>query len=630
MHTPRVCQHLMIWMLLCVAWLAPPAWSAEPAVDASAISTEPLSLTTFVALLEDPERSLTLADVQTPVQAARFKTHLPASSALTLGFTRSAYWLRLTLRNPGTTPREHMLVVDNPRIAHIQAYLPDAQGIYQTVTTGCDMPASRIYSNRNFVFPLSLPPASEQVLYLRMESNIGLLIPLQLWSAPAFHAHERDDYLVQAWYFGIASAMILFNLMLFVALRDRIYLLYVAFVTSTACTLAIKNGLAGELLWGGTVLDSNVAYYSGASLTASALLLFMRRMLRIDQLMPRVDRLLQGLVAVLLLSPLAYVLALPVLARAAILLYLATVVVILSVVVACVFKRQRSAYFFLAAFALLMLGGATTPLRAMGIVPTNAFTVDGIQLGSALEMLLLAFALADRFNVTRREKAKVQAQLLHTQQQLVDTLKSSERELEQRVAERTDELQLLNNKLAALSLTDSLTGIANRRHFDHVLRQEWQRAQRQNTPLALAMLDVDWFKHYNDHYGHPAGDLCLRQIAQTLAATVCRSSDLVARYGGEEFGFIAPMTDAAAALDIAEKVVEAVAALALPHTGSVLGRVTVSIGVVTMIPSPDSSPEVLLQHADAALYQAKTLGRNRAALAGLHGRSFAPIKPVRL
>ena len=185
----------------------------------------------------------------------------------------------------------------------------------------------------------------------------------------------------------------------------------------------------------------------------------------------------------------------------------------LVVVVACALKRQRSAYFFLAAFALLMLGGATTTLRAMGIVPTNAFTVDAIQLGSALEMLLLAFALADRFNVMRREKAKVQAELLQAQQQLVDTLQSSERKLEQRVAQRTDELQLLNSKLEALSLTDSLTGIANRRHFDSILQQEWQRAQRLNHPLALAILDVDWFKPYNDHYGHPAGDVCLRQIA---------------------------------------------------------------------------------------------------------------------
>ena len=283
--------------------------------------------------------------------------------------------------------------------------------------------------------------------------------------------------------------------------------------------------------------------------------------------------------------------------------------------VACALKRQRSAYFFLAAFALLMLGGATTTLRAMGIVPTNAFTVDAIQLGSALEMLLLAFALADRFNVMRREKAKVQAELLQAQQQLVDTLQSSERKLEQRVAQRTDELQLLNSKLEALSLTDSLTGIANRRHFDSILQQEWQRAQRLNHPLALAILDVDWFKPYNDHYGHPAGDVCLRQIAQALAATVCRSSDLVARYGGEEFVFITPITNATGALDIAQRVVEAVAALKLPHARSPIGQVTVSIGVVSITPTAESSAEVLLQRANAALYQAKTQGRNRAELA---------------
>ncbi len=314
----------------------------------------------------------------------------------------------------------------------------------------------------------------------------------------------------------------------------------------------------------------------------------------------------------------AFALALPILARGAVMLYLGNVLIVLIVlvvVVACALKRQRSAYFFLAAFALLMLGGATTTLRAMGVVPTNAFTVDAIQLGSALEMLLLAFALADRFNVMRREKAKVQTELLQAQQQLVDTLQSSERKLEQRVAQRTDELQLLNSKLEALSLTDSLTGIANRRHFDSILQQEWQRAQRLNHPLALAILDVDWFKPYNDHYGHPAGDVCLRQIAQALAATVCRSSDLVARYGGEEFVFITPMTNATGALDIAQRVVEAVAALELPHSRSPIGQVTVSIGVVSITPTAESSAEVLLQRADAALYQAKTQGRNRAELA---------------
>lgn len=616
MRTQGLFRQLMTWLLACMAGLALSVSAAETVVDVATMSAEPLPLTAFVALLEDPERSLTLIDVQTSKLAAQFNENLPASNALALGFTRSAYWLRVTLRNSGATPLQRMLVVDNPRISHVQAYLPNTDNTYRSISTGCDTPfASRIYPNRNFVFPLTLPPVSEQVLYLRVESSIGLLVPLQLWSPQAFHAYERNDYLVQAWYFGMASAMILFNLMLFVALRDRIYLLYVVFVTCTAITLAIKNGLTGELLWDGSMLDSNVAYYSGASLTVSALLLFMRRMLRTDQLMPRIDRLLQILIVVFLLTPAAYALALPMLSRWAILFYLANVLLVLGVVVTCAIKRQRSAYFFLAAFALLMLGGAMTALRAMGIVPTNAFTVDGIQLGSALEMLLLAFALADRFNVMRREKARVQAQLLQTQLQLVDSLKTSERKLEQRVAERTAELQRLNTKLETLSFTDSLTGIANRRHFDNVLNQEWQRAQRQNYPLALAILDVDWFKSYNDHYGHPAGDLCLRQIAQTLKATVCRSSDIVARYGGEEFVFITPMTNAAVALDIAQKVVAAISALALPHKDSALGCVTVSIGVATMLPGITCTPEALLLRADAALYQAKTLGRNRAELA---------------
>lgn len=615
MHAHRLCQRLILWLLLSLTVLALPAWSAEPVLDAASVDAAPLSLTTYVALLEDPDRTLTLQDVQSPTVAARFKGDQPPGSALGLGFTRSAYWLRLTLRNTGATPLQRMLVVENPRISHIQLHQPDSQGGYRSTSTGCDTDAStRVYPSRHFVFPLTLAPASEQVLYLRMESSVGLLIPLQLWEPAAFHAYERDDYVGKAWYFGIAAAMILFNLMLFVALRDRVYLLYVLFAVCISTTLAIKNGLAPEFIWGGTYLDSNVAYYSGVSLSLAAMLLFMRRMLQTDRLLPRVDRLLLGLVILYLLTPLAYAVALPVFGRLAILLNLTTAILIIGVGLACAIKRQRSAYFFLGAFALLMLGGAMTTLRAMGLMPTNVFTVDGIQLGSALEMILLAFALADRYNVMRRDKARVQEELLQAQQALVDTLKSSERELEQRVAQRTDELQLLNSKLETLSLTDALTGIANRRHFDQVLAQEWSRAQRLGHPVALAIMDVDWFKPYNDHYGHPAGDACLQQVAQALDATVCRSSDLVARYGGEEFVFLAPMTDDAGAQEIARRVVQAVQALASPHAASPLGHVTVSIGVAALQPGHDTLPGQLMQRADAALYQAKKQGRNRVAL----------------
>lgn len=607
---------LQVLLLICMASLLIPAWAAEQPVDAAAVNAEPLTLTEYVGLLEDPERSLTITDVQKPEVAARFNTEQPAGSALALGFTHSAYWLRLTLRNSSDVALQRMLVVENPLISHVQAQLPNTQGGFQAINTGGDTPfATRVYPNRNFVFPLTLPAHAEQVVYLRMESSIGLLIPLQLWSPQAFHAFERNDYLLKAWYFGIASAMVLFNLMLCVFLRDRIYLLYVSFVVCMATTLAIKNGLASEFLWANTFLNSNVGYYSGVSLSVSALLLFMRRMLRTDQVVPRLDRLILALVVVYLLTPLAYALALPVLSQGAILLNLATAPVFLIVGVVCAYKRQRSAYFFLLAFAMLFLGGAMTTLRAMGVLPTNVFTVDGLQFGSSMEMLLLAFALADRVNVMRRDQASAQRELLQAQQLLVDTLKRSERELEQRVAQRTSELQVLNAKLEALSLTDGLTGISNRRRFDEVLLQEWSRAQRLGQPLALAMLDVDWFKKYNDHYGHQAGDLCLRNIAQTLSSKACRTGDLVARYGGEEFAFIAPATDGASALSMAYKVVTAIEAAGMPHALSPLGRVTVSVGVVSMVPTADGLPEALVHRADAALYQAKAMGRNRAELA---------------
>ena len=166
-----------------------------------------------------------------------------------------------------------------------------------------------------------------------------------------------------------------------------------------------------------------------------------------------------------------------------------------------------------------------------------------------------------------------------------------------------------------LSATDGLTGIANRRRFDEVLALEWSRASRTGQPLALAMLDIDWFKPYNDHYGHQAGDACLQRVAQVISSSICRGTDLVARYGGEEFVFIAPATNAEAALSLAERLCEEFRAIALPHEHSSYGCVTVSIGVASMIPEVDQNSNALIQAADQAMYRAKASGRNMAILA---------------
>ncbi|MGF1457541.1 MAG: diguanylate cyclase domain-containing protein [Leptolyngbyaceae cyanobacterium] len=173
------------------------------------------------------------------------------------------------------------------------------------------------------------------------------------------------------------------------------------------------------------------------------------------------------------------------------------------------------------------------------------------------------------------------------------------------------ELRAVNEQLEELSLTDSLTMLANRRRFDEHLQREWQRAQREQTPISLILFDLDYFKRFNDTYGHPQGDSCLYQVAQAALRVVHRASDLVARYGGEEFAVILSDTHLRGAFVIAQKVCEAIRALQIPHVSSEVASVlTASLGVSCIIPTPQSQPNVLIRQADQALYAAKQAGRN--------------------
>ncbi|MBS4099341.1 MAG: diguanylate cyclase [Sulfuricella sp.] len=195
--------------------------------------------------------------------------------------------------------------------------------------------------------------------------------------------------------------------------------------------------------------------------------------------------------------------------------------------------------------------------------------------------------------------------------------------LEDRVAERTQALAQANaallqanTQLEIISRTDGLLGIANRQCFNERLEQEWLRAKREKTPLALLMLDVDHFKHYNDSYGHQAGDHCLQAVAQAVQLGLRRPADLVARYGGEEMVVILPNTEIEGARNVAANIAAQLAKCAIPHRASpVAAQVTLSIGAATMLPGQDNSADRLIAAADGALYTAKESGRNRICLA---------------
>ena len=191
------------------------------------------------------------------------------------------------------------------------------------------------------------------------------------------------------------------------------------------------------------------------------------------------------------------------------------------------------------------------------------------------------------------------------------------------------QLEASNRELHRISCQDGLTGIYNRRHFDIYLEQEWARALREGSTIALALADIDYFKTYNDHYGHLTGDDCLQRVARVFREVLQRPGDLAARYGGEEFVVVLPKTDIDGAAVIAESIRQRIERLAIQHEFSkVAGHITLSIGVATVRPNPRIRPRELVELADKALYLAKKNGRNRCEqarsnqdeLAMLHSR----------
>lgn len=236
-----------------------------------------------------------------------------------------------------------------------------------------------------------------------------------------------------------------------------------------------------------------------------------------------------------------------------------------------------------------------------------------------LNMLLQAVVLRPLQSLTRhaaklQEEGDYSLRLNLERSDEVGVLANSIDTLVQTISDRTEELKRANEKLTQLSLRDAMTGIANRRMLDTYLKQEWRRAMRDQTPISFILADVDFFKNYNDAYGHPQGDQCLIAVAAVMQGQLQRPADLAARFGGEEFAVILPDTNAAGAAHIAEMLRQAVLDLRMEHASGASPFVTISLGLVTMIPpieDGDGGMPLLFQRADQALYEAKKSGRNR-------------------
>jgi diguanylate cyclase (GGDEF)-like protein len=534
----------------------------------------------------------------------------PVHGGLALSYTHSAAWLRFELPPSATPDKPWWLEIQPPILDSIELYQAQADG-WHVRRAGDRLPyRQRELVHRFFIFELApSSPGAPQPLFLRIETSSSLYLQANLWSMGALI--EQSDAAAMHWglYFGAFAIAMSFMIAMVAIKRSRQYLALTVALLVNGLHVANSQGFLVGWLWPDSPTWGDASIGITSPLAIASTLWALRELLVRDSGRRWLDRGYLAAIGYSLLVPSSlpfdhYRTAMPI----ALLLNLLGTIGALTLAFSRHPQRRGFARVMRLALSIYFIAYLATFLQLFGLIPTSP---SQALLRSSMFIffpLLASTALLLEIRQTYRH-------LVHEKSQALARSLATEHELEQRVAERTAELQQANRQLAALSTTDGLTGLANRRHFDEVLAEEWARAIRSGQPLALIMLDVDRFKKFNDHYGHQAGDDCLKQVAHCLDSHARRAGDLAARYGGEEFVLIAANTDAPTATQLAEDIRQSIAAQNIAHTQAETGRVTVSLGVAVLTPTPQQEPHLLLHAADDALYRAKHGGRNRVILA---------------
>lgn len=531
------------------AWAGAPRAPVEVDARLSAVDLAP-----HLELLEDPTGKLDFAAVQS---SAAFKP-VPSKGA-NIGFSHSAWWVRLTLDNTQARDVQPLLRQDYPLIDNIDLFQMQRDGSWKHTRTG-DLRdfSSREFAHRDFLFALDLPAATQRTYYLRFASSGPIDISLGLYEQHALIGTLSREQLAYGAYYGGFIVLVLYNFFIFLVVRDRAFFYYLLYAVSYGLYFSVFNGLSFQFLWPGSPVWGNQSLLVLLAASLVFGLQFTRKFLDSPGNSPRMDKVAVALQLLALVGLLASFL----LPYSALILPLALLTVLVTVTILMLgslglLAGYRPARYFMIAWALLLLGVLVYMFKTFGLLPHNMFTQNGFQVGSLCEMVLLSLALASRVNEMQRQ-----------------------------------------------SRTDSLTKLFNRRFFDERVAFEFDRSLRSRSPISLLVADIDHFKEFNDKHGHERGDEVLKTVARQLREGV-RSRDIVCRYGGEEFALILPGMDGAQATALAESLRKTIEEAGLSD-----GSITISIGVASPNDQVIHTVGELFRAADSALYRAKAQGRN--------------------
>lgn len=570
--------------------------------------TVSLPLSSQVMVLEDASGGLDLAAVQ--AQAARMQPAAVDGAAINFGFSASIWWLRIDLDADPGAARDWLLEVAYPALDRVDLFAPDGTRL----VVGDRLPfAERPVAHRHFVLPLRLPEAGGSTVWLRVASEGALAVPLRLWRADAFWPASQASYAMLAAYFGMLFALILYHLLAWLASRDALHFHVVLLGAALIVGQLSLNGLGNQYFWPDWPAWGDAAFSVGFAGAGLAGALFTRGFLQTRRLLPRLDGAVLGLAALFALCAL-----LPLVAPYRLAAILTSLTVASFALIAVLVgqrawhERQPGAKTFLMAWIALAGGVAVVALRNLGLLPATVFAEYALQIGTALHLLLLSQAMADRRDAMVRDREASQAAELGAGRQLVSSLRRTVAGLESRLIESTREtdtararLRENERQLHAMAHTDNLTGLANRLLFQARLEQSMQQARRTNGQIALLLLDIDRFKAINDRYGQAIGDEVLRHAATRFRASV-RAVDTVARLVGDEFAMVLTGLGSGADAELAARKIIAVTGEPLRVLGVPM-EIGVSIGIA-LFPAGNASSAELLHRADQAVRAAKAAG----------------------
>ncbi len=396
----------LLLVLLLVLLLPGAAHAAEPInLDPG---TKRVALGRHLDVLEDPGGALTIEQVSSPAFASRFSPS--KEDAPNFGFTGSAIWVSFALQDASGRP-DWLLEVGYPLLDHITLYVEQPDGSLLRREGGDRLPFShRQVADLNEVFVLRLPRRERTTrVFVRVTTGSGLQIPLTLWSRTAFHGERQFRRVLLGLYYGLMLAMLLYNLFIFFSTRDKRYVFYCIYIGCFIIWQFVQTGLATAYLWPDTVWWANCAAPLTTGLVVAASAAFGRRFLDTQQNHPRLDKLLLGIGIIAAVgAALSFVLPYRVVMQAEVHSANAVAVALIGSSAWAFYKGHRAARFFLLAWTFLILGVLLLVFKTYGILPPNLVTDHAIQIGSAAEVILLSFALADRINILKAEKEEAQ------------------------------------------------------------------------------------------------------------------------------------------------------------------------------------------------------------------------------